>query len=174
MGFTLRREREMFRGRVFRVVNKDVVLPNGRTATFNIVEHPGAVAVVPVFENGDVILLRQFRLATGGWLYEIPAGTLEPGEPPVTTARRELIEETGYKCRSIRKIAEFYTVPGFCTERMRLFVARGLSPATAERDDDEVIHPLRVPYRKALDMVRRGRIRDAKSIIGLLMADGRR
>jgi len=172
VGFTVRGEREVFRGRVFRLVTKDVVLPNGRHSTFNIVEHPGAVAVVARFENGDVLLVRQFRVAIGGWMYEIPAGTLEPGEPPIQTARRELIEETGYRCRTIRKVSEFYTVPGFCTERMRLFVAEGLSPATAEQDADEVIKPVRLPFAKAMKMVASGRIRDAKSIVGLMMANG--
>ncbi|MBI2930531.1 MAG: NUDIX hydrolase [Planctomycetes bacterium] len=173
MGFTVRRAREIYRGRVFRLTEQDVVLPNGRETTFSIVEHPGAVAVVPLFENGDVLLVRQFRLATKGYLYEIPAGTLEPGEAPAATARRELIEETGYRCRSLKKFAEFYAAPGFCTELMRLFVARGLTRTRAEPEADEVIKPLRVSYRKALDMVRRGRIRDAKSMIGLLMTHGR-
>ncbi len=164
----------MFRGRVFRVVNTDVVLPNGRRTTFNIVEHPGAVAVVARFPNGDVLLLRQFRVAARSWLYELPAGTLEPGEPPASTARRELIEETGWRCRTLRKFAEFYTAPGICTERMRLYLATGLSPASADQDADEVIQPIRVPYARALRMVREGRVRDAKSIIGLMMCDGGR
>ena len=170
--FTVRRTREVFRGRVIRVVVQDVVLPNGRKAIWNIVEHPGAVTIVPLFENGDVLLVRQFRAAIGAWLYELPAGTLEPGEPPATTARRELIEETGYRCRTLRKVSEFYTVPGFCTEKMRLFVAGGLTPAHADGDEDEIIRPVRLPYRKAMAMVTSGKIRDAKSIVGLMMANG--
>lgn len=173
MAFKVRREREIYRARVFRLVEKDVVLPNGRAATFSIVEHPGAVAIVPRFENGDVILLKQFRVAVGAELYELPAGTLEPGERPAATARRELIEETGYRCRKLRKLAEFYTAPGFCTERMRLFEAADLTPAEAERDEDEVIRPLRMPWSRAMDLVRRGRVRDAKTIAGLMIADGR-
>ncbi len=174
MPFTVRRSREVYRGRVIRVVVKDVVLPNGRRATWNVVEHPGAVTIVPLFENGDVLLVRQFRAAIGAWLYELPAGTLEPGEPPAATARRELIEETGFRCRTLRKVSEFYTVPGFCTEKMRLFVAEGLTPAHAEGDEDEVIRPVRLAYGKAMTMIRKGRIRDAKSIVGLMLAHGRR
>jgi ADP-ribose pyrophosphatase len=165
----VRRRREVFRGRYIRVALKDVVLPNGRRTTLNVVEHPGAVAIVPVFENGDVALIRQFRPSVDEELFEIPAGTLEPGEPPLATAKREIVEETGYRARSWRKISEFYTAPGFCTELMHVYVARDLAPASAEGDADEIIEPMRVPLRKALDYVRRGRIRDAKSIVGLLV-----
>ena len=169
MKFRVEAEREVFRGRVIRLVERDLRLPNGRRTTFNIVEHPGAVAIVPVFENGDVMLLRQFRPSIGLELYEIPAGTLEEGESPLETAKREIVEETGHRARKWSKIAEFYTAPGFCTEIMHVFVARGLEPAVAERDPDEVIEPLRVPLSKALTLVRRQRVRDAKSISGLLI-----
>ncbi len=170
----MERAREVFRGRYIRLVNKDVRLPTGRRTTLNVVEHPGAVAIVPVFDNGDVALIRQFRPAIGSELYEIPAGTLEPDESPLSTARREIVEETGYRARSWKKIAEFYTAPGFCTELMHVYVARGLSPARADADPDEIIRPVRVPLRRALDLVKRGRVRDAKSIVGLLVySDGR-
>jgi ADP-ribose pyrophosphatase len=173
MKFRVEAEREVFRGRVIRLVERDLRLPNGRRTTFNIVEHPGAVAIVPVFENGDVMLLRQFRPSIGEELYEIPAGTLEEGESPLETARREIVEETGHRARKWSKLAEFYTAPGFCTELMHLFVARDLVPASAEGDADEVIRAVRVPIGRALDLVRRRRVRDAKSIAGLLMYHGR-
>jgi ADP-ribose pyrophosphatase len=172
--FTVTREREIFRGRVFAVVDKDVVLPNGRRTRLNIVEHPGAVAVVPLFDNGDVMLLRQFRLAAGGTIYEIPAGTREPGEAPRATALREVIEETGFRARTLIRIGEFFTAPGFCTERMILYLARGLVPATAPGDADEIIRPRRTPFRTALEMIDQGRIRDAKTIAGLLLAERHR
>ncbi len=172
--FRVERAREMFRGRVVRVVNKDMILPNGRRATFNVVEHPGAVAILPVFPNGDVLLIRQFRPAPAETLLEIPAGTLEEGESPLQTARREIVEETGYRARRWSKIAEFYTAPGFCTELMHLFVARGLEPARADGDPEEIIHPVRMPLEAALALVRRRRIRDAKSIVGLLVYDAGR
>jgi ADP-ribose pyrophosphatase len=169
VSFRVVAEREVFKGRIIRLVNKDLVLPNGRSTTFSIVEHPGAVAIVPVFDNGDVVLLRQFRPSIGGELYEIPAGTLEPGESPLATAKREIIEETGYKAKKWEKIAEFYTAPGFCNELMHVFVGKGLSPATAPGDADEIIEPIRMPMKKALDLIRRGKVRDAKSIAGLLI-----
>ena len=171
MRFRVRRSSEVFRGRVFRLVNQDVVLPGGREAVFNIVEHPGAVALVPVFDDGDVLLLKQFRPAARASLYEIPAGTREPGESPRVTALRELIEETGYAARRLRKIAEFYTAPGFCTERMHLYVATGLRERPgADQDEDEVIRTVRMPFRRALRMAYGGQVRDAKSIVGLLLA----
>lgn len=173
MKFRVEAEREIFRGRVIRLVERDLRLPNGRRTTFSVVEHPGAVAIVPVFGNGDVMLLRQFRPSIGAELYEIPAGTLEEGESPLETARREIVEETGHRAGKWSKIAEFYTAPGFCTELMHVFVARDLVPAEAEGDADEVIRPVRVPFRRALDLVRRRKVRDAKSIAGLLMYHGR-
>ncbi len=163
-------EKEIFKARVFTLMSRDVILPTGRASNFSIIEHPGAVAILPVFENGDVILLRQFRVAAGGEIFEIPAGTLEAGETPRATAAREIIEETGYKARKLVKVAEFYTAPGFCTEKMHLFRATGLSPASAHQDEDEVIRALRVPFKKALSMARTGKIRDAKSIVALLLA----
>jgi ADP-ribose pyrophosphatase len=174
MKFRVEAEREIFRGRVIRLVNRDLVLPNGRRTTFSIVEHPGAVAIVPVHSNGDVVLLRQFRPSIGEEIYEIPAGTIEEGEAPLATAKREIVEETGFKARQWSKIAEFYTAPGFCTELMHVYVARGLSPATADGDADEVLRPVRVSIDAALKLVRTRKIRDAKSIAGLLIYHGRR
>jgi len=168
------REREVFRGRVIRVVVRDLRLPNGRRTRFNVVEHPGAVAIVPVFENGDVMLVRQFRPSIGREIYEIPAGTLEDGESPLQTARREIAEETGYRARRWTRLGVFYTAPGFCTERIHVYAARELRPFRAEGDADEMIRPARVPLRRAVEMIRDGRIRDAKSIAGLLLYDGRR
>jgi ADP-ribose pyrophosphatase len=168
------REREIYRGRVFRLVEKDLRLPNGRRTRFSIIEHPGAVAIVPVFDDGDVMLIRQFRPSLGREIYEIPAGTLEEGENPLQTARREIVEETGYRARRWSRLGEFYTAPGFCNERLHVYAARGLEPARAEGDADEMIRPARVPFRRAIEMIRKGIIRDAKSIAGLLLHDGRR
>ncbi len=174
MKFRVEAEREVFRGRVIRLVNRDLVLPNGRRTTFSIVEHPGAVAILPVHANGDVVLLRQFRPTIGEEIYEIPAGTIEKGEAPLATAKREIIEETGFKARQWSKIAEFYTAPGFCTELMHVYVARGLTPAVADGDADEVLRPVRMSLDAALKLVRSKKIRDAKSIAGLLIYHGRR
>lgn len=168
-GLRVAAEREIFRGRVFRVLDRDLVFPDGHTSTWNVIEHPGAVAVVPRFENGDLLLLRQLRPATGETLWEIPAGTREAGETPLATAKREIVEETGFRARKWKKLHQFYTVPGFCNENMHLFVATDLSPAQADRDDDEVMRAIRVPFSRAMRMVREGVIRDAKSLVGLLL-----
>ncbi len=174
MRLRVEREREVYRGRVIRLVVKDLRLPNGRRARFNIIEHPGAVAIVPVFDNGDIMLIRQFRPSIGREIFEIPAGTLEDGESPIQTARREIAEETGHRARRWTRLGAFYTAPGFCTERIHVFAARGLEPVRCTGDADEMIRPLRVPLRRALRMIREGTIRDAKSIAGLLIYHGRR
>ena len=167
-------EREICQARIIRVVAKDLVLPNGRRTTFTIVEHPGAVAIVPVHANGDVVLLKQFRPSIDEELYEIPAGTMEKGEAPLATAKREIIEETGFKARQWSKVSEFYSAPGFCTELMHLYIARGLSPASADGDADEILKPVRMSLDDSLKLIRTGKIRDAKTIAGLLIYHGQR
>lgn len=174
MKFRVEAEETIFQGRIIRLVARDLVLPNGRRTTFHIVEHPGAVAIVPVHSNGDVVLLKQFRPTIGSEIYEIPAGTIEKGEAPLATAKREIIEETGLRARSWSKIAEFYTAPGFCTELMHVYVARGLSPASADGDADEILKPVRMSLSAAIRLVRAKKIRDAKSIAGLMIYHGRR
>jgi len=172
MKFRVEAEREIHRARIIRLVARDLVLPNGRQTTFTIVEHPGAVAIVPVHSNGDIVLLRQFRPTIGEEIYEIPAGTIEKGEAPLATAKREIIEETGFKAKQWTKIAEFYTAPGFCTEFMHVYVARGLSPATADGDADEILKPVRMTIDAALKLIKSKKIRDAKTIAGLLIYHG--
>jgi len=174
MKFRVEAEETVFQGRVIRLVARDLVLPNGRKTKFHIVEHPGAVAIVPVHANGDVVLLRQFRPSIGREIYEIPAGTIERGEAPLATAKREIVEETGLRAKKWTKIAEFYTAPGFCTELMHVYVAQGLAPASADGDADEILKPVRLSIGAALKMIRAKKIRDAKSIAGLLIYHGRR
>jgi ADP-ribose pyrophosphatase len=168
--FTLLRRRERFHGRVFSLVDREILLPNGRKTILNIVEHPGAVAIVPLHTNGDVVLLRQFRAAAGGEIWEIPAGTREPGEPPGRTARRELAEETCLRARRWTKLGDFFTAPGFCTERITVYLARDLADAPGGCEPDEVLTPRRVPFSEAVRMIDRGVIRDAKTIAGLHLA----
>lgn len=173
MRFIVERSRRVHRGRVFDLFVRDVRLPDGARTTLDVVEHPGAAVLVPILDDGRIVLVYQLRVAAGGMLYELPAGTLEKGEPPAATARRELREETGYRARRLRKIAEFFSAPGFCTERMHVYVATGLAPDPAEGDEDERIRVRPVAARLALRMARDGRIRDAKSIAGLLLAEQR-
>jgi ADP-ribose pyrophosphatase len=170
MPFRVLDEKLEFRGRVFDLKTRRVRLPTGRETSIHVVEHPGSVVIAPVHENGDVVLVRQLRPAIGETIYELPAGTLEPGEAPAATARREIVEEAGLRAGRMTKITEFWIGPGFCTEKMHLFLATGLVPARGELDADEVMTAVRMPYARAMRMIDRGEICDAKSIVGLLLA----
>jgi ADP-ribose pyrophosphatase len=143
--------------------------PRGLEVTRDVVVHPGAVAIVARPTADEVILIRQYRHSTGEELIELPAGTKEDGEDPAVTAARELTEETGYTAARMNPVAEFYTAPGFTNELMHIFEATGLTPGAQNLEDDEFIDVLRVGRDDALRMVDDGRIRDAKTIAGLLM-----
>lgn len=132
-----------------------------------IVRHPGAVAIVPVVDDDHICLIRNHRVAVGRELIEIPAGTLEPGEEPLETAVRELQEETGYRADDMSALHSFFLSPGILDERMHLFVARKLTAGPPAREPGELIENLVVTNREAIDMVRRGEIEDAKTIVGL-------
>lgn len=129
--------------------------------------HPGSCAIVPLLPGKKVILIRQERLSVRKTLWEIPAGTLEKGETPRECALRELIEETGYKSKKLKKVATFYTSPGFCTEKMHLYIATKLVRLSQRLEEDETICPRIFPLQKALDMFLTGKIQDAKTIVGL-------
>jgi ADP-ribose pyrophosphatase len=136
------------------------------------VRHPGAAAIVPVISASEVVLIKQFRYCTGDTLWEIPAGTLEPGEIPIECAKRELREETGYSAGRMEPMGGFYTSPGFCTEFLHLFIATGLEPCESGLDDDEQLTVHRVPIEEAYDKIERGEIVDAKTIVGLMRLKG--
>jgi ADP-ribose pyrophosphatase len=163
-----------FKGRHVQVRLDQIVDSEGKTSTLEIVVHPGAVCVVPLFENGDVILVRQYRHATGTHLLEICAGGLKPGEDPLEAARRELEEETGYLAGKLVEKARFWTTPGFTTEFMYLYEATDLVKTQTNLDADEIIDIEIVTQDDALRMVDDGRIQDAKSILGLLRVLPRR
>ena len=156
------------RGRVIVVTVEDVTLPSGVTTKLDVVRHPGASAILPL--DGDcVLLIRQYRHCAAGWLWEVPAGTLNPGESLEACARRELTEEAGVVADELVHVGHTFTAPGFCDEKIHLWVARGLRPAPTHRDEDEVITDVkRVPYDDAVGMVERGEIVDAKSIACLM------
>ncbi|MBI3097548.1 MAG: NUDIX hydrolase [Planctomycetes bacterium] len=162
--------RRLFRGRVFSVERTPVRLASGRRSERDLVTHPGSAAMVPVLPDGRVCLIRQYRFSVRRTCIEIPAGTLEPGEAPLACARRELEEETGFRAKRFRRLAVFYPAIGFCTEKMWLYLAEGLSPGRVDRDPDEIIDTIRVDWSTALRWARTGRILDAKSILGLLLA----
>jgi len=155
----------------FQVVRETVHTPGGKDKTREIVRHPGACVLVPLLGDGSVCLIRNFRISVNETLIELPAGTLEPSEPPHVTAERELIEETGYRAAKIELLHAFFLSPGILDEKMHLYLATGLTPGPTAREDGEEIENLVVPWQAAIDMVFRGEIKDAKSIVGLLWVD---
>ncbi len=155
----------VFTAAKFRIVEHQ--LPQLR----HIVEHPGAVTIIPLLEGGRVCLIRNDRLAVGKTLVELPAGTLEPPELPRRTAGRELQEETGYTAQRWRELPGFFMSPGILNERMHLFVAEGLTPGPPAREADEQIDNLVVDWEEAVAMALDGRIEDAKSLAAILMWD---
>ena len=153
-------------GRRIRVRVDEVERSDGHRTTREIIEHPGAVAML-AWDGARLAMVRQWRHATGQVLLEIPAGTLEPGEPPADTARRELAEEVGLAATTWVEGPRFFTAPGFCTELMHLYLATGLTDATAEADADELLEPSWLTLPEAIAAVDDGRIADAKSIVGI-------
>jgi ADP-ribose pyrophosphatase len=167
--------RTVYRGYYLDVRVDEVLTPAGRRASRDIVGHPGAVAIVALDDEQRILMVRQFRLAAGRTLLEIPAGTLDRGpdgslEDPDLAARRELEEETGYRADRWEHLGAFWTAPGFATELMHLYLARDLLPAHGERlgpDEDEHLELEHIPWRAAIAMAERGEIADAKSLVGI-------
>ncbi|NIM05934.1 MAG: NUDIX domain-containing protein [Armatimonadetes bacterium] len=164
---------EVFSGRLLRVRVEEVALPDGERAQREVVYHPGAIAVVPLLESGDVVMVRQFRLPTGKALLEIPAGVLEEGEAPEECVERELSEEIGMRPGRLDRLCSIYLAPGYSSEVIHLFLAGDLQPAWAPKDEDERLERVEVSVSEALRMIERGEIQDAKTIVGLLLATGR-
>jgi ADP-ribose pyrophosphatase len=158
----------LFRGRVFTLKRDRVAEPSGIVATRDMIAHPGSVVVLPLLGDGRIVLIRQYRHAVGQFLWELVAGHKEPNESAVTGAHRELLEETGYTARRVRKLLEYYPSPGLLGERMDIFLAEGLTKGKAQPEEDEKISQKIVTLREAEKWVRSGKIRDGKSIAGLL------
>ncbi len=166
-------ERKIFDGRIVALAIEEHQLPDGRRADFEVLHHPGGAAVLPLLDDGRVVLIRQFRPALGGMLVEIPAGRLEPGEDPETCVRRELAEEVGYRAERVEKLGEMLPAVGFCDERVHLFVATGLHAVPQALEPDEYLEVLPLPLTEALAMVARGEIPDGKTQLALLLWQGR-
>lgn len=160
--------------RRFSVVEEIVTRPDGRVARCQYVKHPGSVAILPLVDEGHVCLIRSRRLTVGETLIELPAGTREPNEAPLETACRELAEETGYRAAHFDELATYYPSPGVLSERMWVFVARGLTPGEPAREANEEIENLVVSWDEALAMIDRGEIHDSKTLIALLMHERER
>lgn len=156
-------------GKLFKVVKEKVRLPDGRERPREIVVHPGAVALVVVDNQERLVMVRQYRRATDSVLLEIPAGTREQGEEAEACARREVLEETGFSAGKVERLGGFYSAPGFCTEFLECYLLTDLSEGQSGGDEDENIEIEHLTFNEALDSIRRGDIRDAKSIAGILM-----
>jgi ADP-ribose pyrophosphatase len=164
----------VFSGRLVNLAVESVTLPNGVTAELEIVDHPGGAAVVALDAEDRVCLLWQYRHACGGWLWELPAGKLDPGEAPETTAVRELEEEAGIRAGRIERLGSMISTPGFCNEVVHLFLARDLEHVPAAPEEQELFEVHWLPFATALDQVRDGTIRDAKTMLGLTLCAARR
>ena len=158
----------LYQGKVFSVRRDTVIEPGCVRAERDIVVHPGSVVVLPVFADGRVLLIRQYRHAAGEFLWELVAGRNEPGETPLATAQRELSEETGYSAKRFRQMMRVIPTPGFVNEWMWIFAAEGLTAGAAQPEEDEKITARIFTLVQAESMIRRGTLRDAKSICGLL------
>lgn len=160
---------EIFRGRVFNVT-VDQIREGDKTYEREVVHHPGSAVIVPVFADGTIALVRQYRHPTVRFLLEAPAGTLRHGEAPEEGAARELAEELGVVCARLEKLTEFFVSPGFCEEKMWVYLATELTETKQQLEEDEILEIVRLPFSQALNMISTGEIEDAKTIIGVMLA----
>lgn len=168
--------KRVYTGRVISLDVDDVRFPDGSIGSLEMIRHPGASAIVPLFnvddDDPEVLLIRQYRYAAESYLYEIPAGRLDPGEFPDTCARRELEEETGYSAGRVEQLFTMYTTPGFTDEKIHLFLATDLTAGESRREADEFMDLVPTKLSRALAMVEQGEIQDAKTALGLLFTAG--
>jgi ADP-ribose pyrophosphatase len=165
--------RRIHTGRVVRLDVDTVRFPDGSTGQLELIRHPGAAAIVPCASDPPgadptILLIRQYRYATGGQLWEIPAGTLDPGEDPEACARRELMEETGVTAARLQRLTSIWTTPGFTNEVIHLYLATGLTTGEPSRERDEFIEVVPQPLSRVLALIRNGEIRDAKTVVAIL------
>lgn len=161
----------VFRGKLLQVRRDVVRLPDGATTEREYIDHPGAVLILPLFDNGELLLERQYRYPLKRDMFELPAGKIDPGEPPLETGRRELLEETGYTASDWKHIGTIHLAIGYSNERIEIYLARGLEHQGAKLDHGEFIEIFKLPLATALEWVRQGRITDSKTIAGLLWAE---
>ncbi len=161
-----------YQGKVVKLAVDTVEAPNGNRFDLEVIHHPGAAAIVPLDANGEVLLVRQYRHATGEWLLEVPAGKLDSGEEPRACAARELVEEVGFAAGELVDLGFIWTTPGFTNEKIWLFLARDLVPAVQDLQEDELLTVERWPLDVAVEMALGGDIRDAKSVCALVRAQG--
>jgi len=166
---TVKSTAEVYNGRIFNFVTENLTLPNDRDTEMAFIRHPGSIAVVPLLDDNTVIMEVQYRHPMGEYLLEIPAGTLEPGESPLNCAKRELIEETGYRAQELIALGKIRMIPAYSDEEIHVFIAKGLTPARQNLDPDEIIEVVTYPLEKALRMIDAGKITDALTILSIQM-----
>ncbi|MBI3894292.1 MAG: NUDIX hydrolase [Acidobacteria bacterium] len=159
----------MYQGKIFTVRHHAAIEPGGVPVRREVVHHRGSAVVLPRMSDGRILLVRQFRFPAGRFLWELPAGSLDPGETPLQTARRELAEETGYRATKWRKLVEFFASPGFLDEKMTIFLAQDIRPGIATPEADERIQARFFEVRELQTLIRQGKLRDGKTLIGLLV-----
>lgn len=160
----------VYKSRIFEVYEEEVRMPDGRNVMQSRIEHRPTVSAVPIDPDGRILLIRQYRSAVRDFLLEIPAGTFDEGESPEECVQRELAEETGFRAGSLTKIYEGYLAPGYVDEYMYFFLAEDLTESPLPADEDEFIETVRIPFAEALSLIREGKIRDAKTALGILLA----
>lgn len=165
-----RTSQKVFSGRLLHVYVDEVELPDGTTSTREWIKHPGASAVVPIFENGDVMLVKQFRYPMSQIFYEVPAGKIDPDEEAGPTAKRELQEEAGLTCQQFQYIGHYYPGIGYSDEIIHLYTAWDITSFEQQVDDDEFLIKERVPFQTAVEMVHKGEISDGKTMVAILRA----
>ncbi len=158
----------IYQGKVFGLRRDEVVEPSGLRATREVITHPGSVVVLPVLPDGKIVMIRQYRHATRQYMWELVAGRKEPEETPKQGAARELLEETGYRAKKFRVFLDVFPTPGFLEERMYLLLAEGLTAGAAQPEEDEKIEVRAYRVNELKQMIKSGRLRDAKSIAGIL------
>lgn len=158
-----------YSGHFLHIDQRSEVLPGGCRVTVEYVNHPGAVLIVPFLDTHRVIMLRQYRPAIKSWLYELPAGTIEPGEKPLACARREIIEETGYRAGIVKKLGRMYPVPGYSTELITMYTAQKLTAVGMECEEEEVIEPQVFSKKDIRALLAKGRLIDGKTICALAL-----
>jgi ADP-ribose pyrophosphatase len=176
MKLKLLKRNNLYQGKVFSTIVDDVEYPSGRKGIREVAQHPGGAAILAMFPDQTILMIRQHRYPLDKFIWELPAGKLEPGEDPLHCAKRELEEETGYAASQWEKIAAIYTTPGFCDEKLHLFLAKGLTPLPDGRKLEEGEQSMELhilPFNEVKSMIQSGEIQDAKTICAILMVENR-